>query len=186
MLSKTAKYILPILLMITAFLSAGVFGVAAEETEVPIDEPSAAEPSYEEPSYEEPSYEEPSYVEPTEEVTEPAWTPAAPVETQAPATEAGGYVEPDNGNSNDNDSDIYTPAPANPAQDVYLDPDKAASDAKTNNSVKMNKSVSDKSYSTDYTAGVVSWICVGVGIVVIIVMLVSTKIQGARMARRRV
>ena len=41
----------------------------------------------------------------------------------------------------------------------------------------MDKSVSNKNYTTDYTAGIVSWICVGVGIIVIIVMLVSHQNQ---------
>ena len=48
------------------------------------------------------------------------------------------------------------------------------------NSVKMDKSVSNKSFSSDNTAGIVSWICVAVGIVVIMVMLVSTKVSGRR------
>ena len=42
----------------------------------------------------------------------------------------------------------------------------------------MDKSVSSKTYSTDYTAGIVSWICVGVGLIVVLVMLVSTKLSG--------
>ena len=56
--------------------------------------------------------------------------------------------------------------------------------AKSINSVKVDKSGSDKTYSTDYTAGVVSWICVGVGVVVILVMIISTKISGSRASRR--
>ncbi len=42
----------------------------------------------------------------------------------------------------------------------------------------MDKSVSQKTYSTDYTAGIVSWICVGVGVVVVTAVLVSTKLGG--------
>ena len=48
------------------------------------------------------------------------------------------------------------------------------------NSVKMDKSVSNKTYSTDNIAGIVSWICVGVGLVVVAVMLISTKASGRR------
>ena len=48
------------------------------------------------------------------------------------------------------------------------------------NSVKMDKSVSNKTYSTDNIAGIVSWICVGVGLVVMAVMLISTKASGRR------
>lgn len=44
----------------------------------------------------------------------------------------------------------------------------------------MDKSVSNKTYSTDYTAGIVSWICVGVGIVVVTAVLVSTKASGRK------
>ena len=41
------------------------------------------------------------------------------------------------------------------------------------------KTVSEKKYSTSYTAGIVSWICVGLGIVAIAVVMISTKV-GAR------
>ncbi len=201
MLHKTAKTVLPLLMLLAALFSTGALRVAAEEIELPDDEPSYAEPSFDdEPSYDEPSYDEPSYIEPTYEVpdfTEPAatyapdWTVGVPVETPEPATDNGaagynnGYSDNNGGdNGGDNGDGQYTP-PVN-AQDAYLDPDKAANDAQTNNSVKMDKSVSDKTYSTDYTAGVVSWICVGVGVVVIIVMIASTKIHGARMSRRRI
>ena len=51
---------------------------------------------------------------------------------------------------------------------------------------QIDKSVSNKTYSTDYTAGIVSWICVGVGLIVIIIMLVSTKIMGARAPQKRI
>lgn len=44
----------------------------------------------------------------------------------------------------------------------------------------MDKSVSNKTYSTDYTAGIVSWICVGVGVVVVTAVLVSTKASGRK------
>lgn len=37
------------------------------------------------------------------------------------------------------------------------------------------KTVSSKMYSTNYIAGLVSWACVGVGILVIVIMLLSTK-----------
>ena len=41
------------------------------------------------------------------------------------------------------------------------------------------KTVSEKKYSTSYTAGIVSWICVGLGVVAIAVVMISTKV-GAR------
>ena len=79
---------------------------------------------------------------------------------------------------------------ANPGSLDDMDPNELYNEAdqnyRGNNAVKMDKSVSEKNYSTDYTAGIVSWICVGTGVVVIIVMLVSTKITGRRASRRRV
>lgn len=39
------------------------------------------------------------------------------------------------------------------------------------------KTVSSKMYSTNYIAGLVSWACVGVGILVIVIMLLSTKLD---------
>ena len=44
----------------------------------------------------------------------------------------------------------------------------------------LPKTVSKKTYSTNYTAGIVSWICVGVGLVVVLVVLISTKVSGRR------
>ena len=54
------------------------------------------------------------------------------------------------------------------------------------NKSDIDKSISKKTYSTDYTAGIVSWICVGVGLIVMLVMLVSTKISGRKSGRRSV
>ena len=45
------------------------------------------------------------------------------------------------------------------------------------------KTVSAKSYSTNYAFGVISWICVIVGVIVVLSVAVSTKASGAR-ARR--
>ncbi len=42
------------------------------------------------------------------------------------------------------------------------------------------KTVSQKSYTTNYAFGITSWICVAVGTIVIISVLVSTKASGRR------
>lgn len=46
------------------------------------------------------------------------------------------------------------------------------------------KTVSQKTYSTNYAFGVTSWICVGVGIIVILSVLISTKAGGRRNNQR--
>lgn len=44
----------------------------------------------------------------------------------------------------------------------------------------LAKTVSKKQYSTNYTAGIISWACVAVGVLVIFVVLVSNKLSGKR------
>ena len=44
----------------------------------------------------------------------------------------------------------------------------------------LPKTVSTKNYTTNYAAGAISWICVLVGIIVIISVAVSTKLSGRR------
>ena len=46
------------------------------------------------------------------------------------------------------------------------------------------KTISEKSYTTNVAAGVVSWVCVIVGIVVIFAVIVSTKLSDYRAGRR--
>ena len=48
----------------------------------------------------------------------------------------------------------------------------------------VSKTVSRKKYTTNYTAGIVSWICVGVGVLVVAVVLISNKVSG-RANRKR-
>lgn len=48
------------------------------------------------------------------------------------------------------------------------------------------KTVSEKSYSTNYAFGVISWICVLVGVIVIISVAASTKASAYRSRRRRI
>ena len=48
------------------------------------------------------------------------------------------------------------------------------------------KTVSEKSYSTNYAFGIISWICVLVGVIVIISVAASTKASAYRSRRRRI
>ena len=188
MFQKTAKYLLTLLTALAVCLSPGVASVSAED--FPDVETSQQEISFPEPSYQESqeeSYQESQQKSQQESQQEPqqqseyeeqsfpeeSYTPAAPVDD-------GG----NDGNASYDDSDYDSGSSYQTAQDPYKNNDVSAKAAKSINSVKMDKSVSEKSYSTDYTAGVVSWICVGVGVIVIIVMLVSTKITGSRASRR--
>ncbi len=107
-------------------------------------------------------------------------------ESSKPADDnnAGGSAEDNNNDDFQNNDTINAPRSDVARQnELYNEADQ---NYRGNNAVKMDKSVSEKNYSTDYTAGIVSWICVGTGVVVIIVMLVSTKITGRRASRRRV
>lgn len=63
----------------------------------------------------------------------------------------------------------------------YADPAQQPTDL---NAIKIDKSISNKTYNTDNTAGIVSWVCVGVGLLVILVMLLSTKLSGNKAAGR--
>lgn len=110
------------------------------------------------------------YIEPATEYVPPE-TEYVPAETEyvAPVEETEGY---------DDSSSSY--------QDEYIALIGDAQEPTDNIAPKMDKSVSNKTYSTDYTAGIVSWICVGVGVVVVIVVLVSTKVSGARASQRLV
>lgn len=101
---------------------------------------------------------EPPETKATEPPTE--WVPAY-VETEPP--QESGYEEEYGGYHN------------------YTDPAQQPTDL---NAIKIDKSISNKTYNTDNTAGIVSWICVGVGLIVILVMLLSTKLTGNKAAGR--
>lgn len=90
---------------------------------------------------------ETEYIEPTTEYVEPETeiVTEAPEETEEPETEYIGYIETE------------------PAATEYFEPPTE------------KKTVSEKTYSTNYTAGIVSWICVAVGAVVVIAAIISTK-----------
>ena len=171
MFRKTVKILFP--LFLAAVL--GLFGMLGAFAE---DMPSEGEDAQSSAASEETEYIPPEteYVPPQTEYVEPE-TEYVPPETEyvAPETEA---PQPE------------TQAPVQPAtksaQDEYIALIDDAQEPTDNLAPQMDKSVSNKSYSTDYTAGIVSWICVGVGVIVVIVMLVSTKITGKRTTQRRI
>lgn len=108
----------------------------------------------------EPPETEPPVTEATEPPTE--WVPAY-AETEPPQdSDDSGYKE---------DYDGY---------DSYADAAQQPTDL---NAIKIDKSISNKTYTTDNTAGIVSWICVGVGLIVMLVMLLSTKLTGKTAGR---
>lgn len=180
MLRKIFGVFLPVLMSLTVLTSASLINAYATEkndldiqdiidiftgdndpTEpAPVTEPEP-EPTDPEPVPTEPEPTQPAPTDPEPATAEPAPIKTDPVETDPPATEnGGGGVDDDRGN---------VPFDTRPLIENKSD---------------IDKSISKKTYSTDYTAGIVSWICVGVGLIVMLVMLVSTKISGRKSKRR--
>lgn len=159
------KRIFPTLLAVLALsvCSITAFAVGEDDPQVPDSQPEPVVKEYvpdeTEPQYTEPIYTEPVYTEaPTTEYVAP--------ETEEPTTE---YVQPETTEAPVQEETQY--------QNQYVEtqaPDSTEFQAPT-----IAKTVSEKKYSTSYTAGIVSWICVGLGIVVIAVVMISTKV-GAR------
>lgn len=166
---KKLNYIITAVLMAIIF-SAGAVSIAHAETSPEIsqsmeeagdgeEQEGGGEPVFTDPVFTEAT----AYTEP--EYTEPEYTEPAPTELQTeyvePQTE---YAEPQTEYnpgviSNDNNQ---------PTE--YFEPPT------------LPKTVSKKTYSTNYTAGIVSWVCVGVGLIVVIAVIVSTKAGGRRKA----
>lgn len=121
--------------------------------------------------YEEPVYTAPVYTDPIVETTqyvEPATE--QPVATQAP------YEEPE--------TETPQVQTEQPTQAQYVDePEEETTEfvAPT-----VAKTVSEKKYETNYTAGMISWICVGVGLLVVAFVVISTKVSGRKANRRRI
>ena len=111
------------------------------------------------------------YVEPE---TEPYVEPTQYVEPETePYVETTVYVEP------------VTEAPQvqTEQQTQYVEPEVQSTTTYID-SPTVSKTVSQKKYTTNYTAGIVSWICVGVGVLVVAVVLISNKVSG-RANRKR-
>lgn len=146
------KRILPTVLAVLALsvCSITAFAVGEDDSQTPDPQPDPVVTEYV-PVETEPQYTEPIYTE--------------PVYTEAPTTE---YVEPE------------TEAPKQEEtqyQNQYVE--TQATDSTEFQAPTIAKTVSEKKYSTSYTAGIVSWICVGLGVVAIAVVMISTKV-GAR------
>ena len=109
------------------------------------------------------------------------YEPVAPEHPEEPETEyiapVTEYVEP-NTEDDQFDSDYEEPQQGQLATEYIALIDSAEPTGFI--APAMDKSVSNKTYSTDYTAGIVSWVCVGVGVVVVTAVLVSTKASGRK------
>ena len=153
------KRILPTVLAVLALsvCSITAFAVGEDDPQTPDPQPDPVVTEYV-PVETEPQYTEPIYTEaPTTEYVEP--------ETEEPTTE---YVQSE------------TEAPKQEEtqyQNQYVE--TQATDSTEFQAPTIAKTVSEKKYSTSYTAGIVSWICVGLGVVAIAVVMISTKV-GAR------
>lgn len=158
------KRILPTVLAVLALsvCSITAFAVGEDDPQTPDPQPDPVVTEYvpdeTEPQYTEPIYTEPVYTEaPTTEYVEP--------KTEEPTTE---YVQPETEAQKQEETQY---------QNQYVE--TQATDSTEFQAPTIAKTVSEKKYSTSYTAGIVSWICVGLGIVAIAVVMISTKV-GAR------
>ena len=120
----------------------------------------------------EPVYTEPEYTEPITEYVEPTTEYVEPETTEPFVEETTEYVEPET------EEQIY--------QETEYIANEEPQQIETTEFVAptVAKTVSDKKYETNYTAGIVSWICVGLGILVVFVVLVSNKVSGGKAKRR--
>lgn len=147
----------------TFFCSITVFAVDLNGDGIDDDEPvyTEAPTEYVEPVYTEPPTE---YVEPEPVYTEPPteYVETEPVYTEAPTE----YVETE-------------PAQTEP-QTEYAAPVTVVQETTEFQAPTLAKTVSDKQYSTSYTAGIISWICVAVGVIVVAAVLISTKVSGRK------
>ena len=153
------KRILPTVLAVLALsvCSITAFAVGEDDPQTPDPQPDPVVTEYV-PVETEPQYTEPIYTEaPTTEYVEP--------ETEEPTTE---YVQPETEAQKQEETQY---------QNQYVE--TQVTDSTEFQAPTIAKTVSEKKYSTSYTAGIVSWICVGLGVVAIAVVMISTKV-GAR------
>ena len=145
-----------ILIIVVFFSGFSVFAVNETDNDFTTVEPFETQPEYTEPVVTDAPYQEETteYVPETEplpqETTEYDPTETEPYEPETEAPTQAQYVEPQQSTT----SYIQTPT--------------------------VSKTVSKKQYSTNYTAGVISWACVGVGIIVAAAVLISTKVSGRK------
>ena len=150
-----------ILIIVVFFSGFSVFAVNETDNDFTMAEPVETEPVYTEPVVTDAPYQEETteYVPKTEplpqETTEYVPTETEPYEPETEAPTQAQYVEPQQQSTT---SYIQTPT--------------------------VSKTVSKKQYSTNYTAGIISWACVGVGVIVAAAVLISTKVSGRKAVGR--
>lgn len=150
------------ILIIAVFFSGfSVFAVNETDNDFTMAEPVETEPVYTEPVVTDAPYQE----ETTEYVPE---TEPLPQET----TE---YVP--------TETEPYEPETEAPTQAQYVEPQQQSTTSYIQTPT-VSKTVSKKQYSTNYTAGIISWACVGVGVIVAAAVLISTKVSGRKAVGR--
>lgn len=149
------------ILLIVVFFS-GFSALAVNETD---NDYTTAAPFETQPEYTEPDVTESSYQEETTE-----YIP----ETEPLPQETTEYVP--------TETEPYEPETEAPTQAQYVEPQQSTTSYIQTPTV--SKTVSKKQYSTNYTAGIISWACVGVGIIVAAAVLISTKVSGRKAVGR--
>ncbi|WP_293970876.1 hypothetical protein [uncultured Ruminococcus sp.] len=150
-----------ILIIVVFFSGFSVFAVNETDNDFTMAEPVETEPVYTEPVVTDAPYQE----ETTEYVPE---TEPLPQET----TE---YVP--------TETEPYEPETEAPTQAQYVEPQQQSTTSYIQTPT-VSKTVSKKQYSTNYTAGIISWACVGVGVIVAAAVLISTKVSGRKAVGR--
>lgn len=118
---------------------------------------------------------ETAYIEPATEYVEPATEYVEPITDYAEPEPATQYEEPI---TDYVESEIIYTEPITDYQ--YIQAETYPADENSSTSYQaptLAKTVSTKAYSTNYTAGIVSWVCVAVGAITISVVLISTKVS---------
>ena len=112
---------------------------------------------------------------------EPAYT-AAPTEFVEPVqTEATTeYVEPEPVQTEESTEFVDNQPEQTEEQTQNAAPAPVVQETTEFQAPTLAKTISDKQYSTNYTAGIISWICVAVGIIVVAAVLISTKAGGKK------
>ena len=122
----------------------------------------STEPVYTEPETTEPVYTEPETTEPQETTTEPI--------TEQTTTNENNYTEPTTFQEQTQSVTQLQTIPS--VEDFTLDPEVPT----------VSKTVSEKDYSTNKTAGIISWACVLGGILIVFLVMTGTKLSGKKNA----
>lgn len=115
--------------------------------------------------------EEPAYTAAPTEFVEPE-----PVQTEA-TTE---FVEPEPIQTEESTEFVDNQPEQTEEQTQNAAPAPVVQETTEFQAPTLAKTISDKQYSTNYTAGIISWICVAVGIIVVAAVLISTKAGGKK------